>query len=107
MAVDESGTAIVEDLLGGPLTRYDDGPGSYAAPDAEFDNTAGYERIHSMSEIISSIIDAGLSIEHFREFDATPAPTPSLERGPDRLYRFPQGAVRYPLTFSIRARKPN
>ncbi len=105
-ALDLSGVAVANDLVGGQYLRSVHGPGTYASPDAEVENSEFFERVHSMSEIISSVIDAGLVIEHFREFDATPAPMPYLERGTDRLYRFPRGAVRFPLTFSLRARKP-
>jgi hypothetical protein len=47
-----------------------------------------------------------MAIELFHEFDVTPAPTPWLERHPDGLYRFPAGMLRFPLTYSLRARKP-
>ena len=105
-AMDESGTRLNEDLMGGRYQRYDDGQGTYAEPDAVLDNTESFERIHSIGEIFSAIIGAGLVLDHFREFDATPAPLPYLERGPDRLYRFPEGAPVFPLTFSLRASKP-
>ena len=106
MAVDETGTTIVEDLLGTSFDRFDEGQGTYAAPDAELAHTESFERVHSMTEILSAILGSGLVIEHFREFDSTPAPAPFLEQGPDRLYHFPEGSPRFPLSFSLRARKP-
>ncbi|MEZ5378774.1 MAG: class I SAM-dependent methyltransferase [Acidimicrobiales bacterium] len=106
MAMDDTGTRLIDDLIGGPFQRLDDGQGTYAAPDAELEVTESFERVHSIDEILSAVLGAGLVIEHYREFDATPSPAPYLERGTDRLYRFPDGATRFPLTFSLRARHP-
>ena len=80
--------------------------GSYAAPDARFENTASWERLHGLADILSAVIDAGLVIELFVEHDVTNAPTPWLERRDDRLFHFPEGAHRFPVTFSLRARRP-
>jgi hypothetical protein len=53
----------------------------------------------------NGVLDAGLRIELFHEFDATPSPTPWLEQGEDGLYRFPSGMHRFPLSYSLRARR--
>jgi hypothetical protein len=62
--------------------------------------------VHSISDVLSAVLSVGLVIELFHEFDVTPAPTPWLERSNDRLYRFPAGVPRFPLTYSLRARLP-
>lgn len=81
-----------------------DQQGSYAAPDTRFANTASWERVHSISDIVSAVLGAGLHLELFHEFDVTPAPTPWLVPGDDGLYRFPPGMYRFPLCYSLRAR---
>ena len=45
---------------------------------------------------------AGLMVELFHEFDVTPW----LERGDDRLFYFRPDVLRFPLTYSLRARRP-
>jgi SAM-dependent methyltransferase len=103
----KGGTTLGEHAINAPYTRWDvDEPGSYAAPDRIFDHVVTYERLHALSDVIGAVLDAGLVIELFHEFDTTPAPTPWLEPGPDRLYRFPPDAYRFPVLFSLRARRP-
>jgi phosphatidylinositol-3-phosphatase len=58
-----------------------------------FANTTTYERLHSISDVLSAVLDVGLQIELFHEFDVTPAPTPWLQRGPDGLYHFGGGQL--------------
>ena len=65
-----------------------------------------FERLHAISEVLTAVLDAGMTIELFHEFDVTPAPTPWLEPRDDRLYGFPEGRRRFPLTYSLRARHP-
>jgi hypothetical protein len=76
----------------------------FSTPDAVFTHTTSWERLHSISDLLSAVIDAGLQVELFHEFDATPSPTEWLERGDDGLYRFPDGMWRFPVSFSLRAR---
>jgi SAM-dependent methyltransferase len=103
----KGGTTLGEHAIDAPYQRWEgDEPGSYAAPTTVFDQVATYERLHSLSDVLSGILDAGLVIELFHEFDTTPAPTPWLQPGPDRLYHFPPGAYRFPVLFSLRARRP-
>jgi hypothetical protein len=77
---------------------------SYADPDRVLSSVSSFERLHAVSEVLPAVLDAGLTIELFHEFDVTPAPTPWLERRADRLYGFPEGKPRFPLTYSLRAR---
>jgi ubiquinone/menaquinone biosynthesis C-methylase UbiE len=45
--------------------------GSYAAPDADFTHT-GYEWMHSLGDIVTALISAGLNIEFLHEFPSCP-----------------------------------
>ncbi|HXH59443.1 methyltransferase [Iamia sp.] len=106
VALIEDGKTIGQDAIDAPFQRWDEGGRvSYAAPGHPLVQTAAFERLHSISDVLSSILSVDLEIELFHEFDVTPAPTPWLERGRDRLYRFPEGAARFPLTYSLRARR--
>jgi SAM-dependent methyltransferase len=107
VALGDDGRTLREHAFGADYQRWDeDVDGSYAAPDAHFVNRVSWERLHNLGDTLSAVLGAGLVIELFEEHDATNAPTPWLERGPDRLFRFPEGAWHFPLTFSLRARRP-
>ncbi|MFT7600391.1 MAG: SAM-dependent methyltransferase [Acidimicrobiales bacterium] len=105
-AMNDEGTAIQENLTGAGFERFEE-VGSYGAPHVEFEHNVGFERLHSLSELFSAVIGAGLTIELFREFDLTASPAPFLEKRDDGLYRLPDGAPRFPLSYSLRARKPS
>ena len=81
--------------------------GSYATDNEE---TAGayYVWDHSLGEVISSLVDAGLRIEFLHEFPyAARAKFPSMEQGEDGWWRLPphqHGTM--PFLFSLQARKP-
>jgi hypothetical protein len=55
---------------------------------------------------MSSVLTAGLTVELFHEQPYTNAPWPSTVKGGDGLYRLPEGWPKYPLTYSLLARKP-
>src|SRR5947209_1072472 len=81
VALGADGETIGQDAIAAKFQRWDDGTqGSYAAPDTVFEHTATYERLHAISDALSAVLDAGLQIELFHEFDVTPAPTAWLER---------------------------
>ena len=62
--------------------------------------------IHSLSTILGSLIDAGLTITMFREHEALPwRGLECLMPAADRLWRLPPGLPRLPLSFSLRAKK--
>jgi 2-polyprenyl-3-methyl-5-hydroxy-6-metoxy-1,4-benzoquinol methylase len=104
VALIHDGRSICQQAVDAPFVAWPDEQGSYAAPDAIFTHTTSWERLHSVSDLLSAVIEAGLQVELFREFDATPAPTAWLERCGDGLYRFPDGMWKFPLTYSLRAR---
>ena len=64
------------------------------------------EWIHSLSAVLGGLIDAGLTITMFREHDVLPwQGLKSLVPASDRLWRFPDGVPRIPLSYSVRAKK--
>jgi 2-polyprenyl-3-methyl-5-hydroxy-6-metoxy-1,4-benzoquinol methylase len=100
----EDGRTVCQDAIGADWARYDE-DGSYADPEAHLDHTVSYERLYAISDVITAVLDAGLQLELFHEYDVTPAPTPWLERSDDdRLYHFPPKVPHFPLSYSLRAR---
>lgn len=80
--------------------------GSYADTGARMKNTASYKWLHPMSEIINSLVDAGLKIVYLREYPFAAAPMlPFLERKDDGYWYLPDGRMDIPFMFSLRARK--
>lgn len=104
VAMIEDGQTICQDAIDADLVSYDE-DGSYADRDAHLDHTVTYERLHSTGDLLTAVLDAGLTIELYRELDMTPAPAPWLERGDDGLYRVPADMHRFPLSYSLRARR--
>jgi SAM-dependent methyltransferase len=107
IALIEDGRTISEDSIDAEFSfhRGSAEDGSYAAPNCRFANNDTWESLHSISDLLSSVVNAGLTIELFHEFDTTPAPTPWLERGVVRLYHFPAGMHPFPISYSLRARR--
>lgn len=106
IGVVDDGRTISQDILDAQYVGYEEPGGTYAAPDATFANTVSYERAHALSEVVTAVLDAGLGLELFHEQSYTNAPWPWAERGADGFYRLPQGWPKYPLTYSLRARRP-
>lgn len=79
--------------------------GDYAEPDAHVGH-ASCEWFHSMSDIINSLLEAGLRIEFLHEFDyCTFQSHPFLKQGEDGMWRYEKAPETLPLMFSIRAVK--
>jgi SAM-dependent methyltransferase len=107
VAMVQDGRTVCQDAIDAPFARWEDEvPTSYADPDLVLEHGVSHERVHTISDLLTPLLDRGMAIELFHEFAVTPAPTPWLERHPDGLYRFPEGMFRFPLTYSLRARKP-
>jgi SAM-dependent methyltransferase len=107
VALIRDGTTICQHAINAPFQRWDKATRtSYADLERPLVHTTSFERLHSISDVLSAVLSVGLVIDLFHEFDITPAPTPWLERGTDRLYRFSAGVPRFPLTYSLRARLP-
>ena len=79
---------------------------TYAAENAIVENTTTYEWSHSLGEIVTSLIDAGLTIEHLHEFAiCCYQPFPCMTKGKDGWWRLPEKYRDIPMLFSIKARK--
>lgn len=102
VALVEDGRSLCQHAIDAAFERWDE-DGSYAAPDAHLQHTGSWERLHGIGDVLSAVLDAGLCVELFHEFDVTPSPTPWLERRPDGLYGFGDGQFRFPLSYSLRA----
>jgi len=65
-----------------------------------------YEWQWSVSDIINAVINAGLSLEFFHEFEALEDPVyPEMVQREDGLYTFPDMPVPLPIVFSLKAYK--
>lgn len=89
-----------------PLTF--DVKGSYADPAAPTDpGLVEHGWDHSLGEIVTALIDAGLRIEFLHEYDHCERALDFLVEGEDGRWRLPADVKgQLPLFFSIRATKP-
>ena len=106
LGVLDDGRTLRHDIFDGRYVRWDEKGGTYAAPDAILANTVTYERVHSVSEVVTAVLGAGLTVELLREQSYTNAPWPWTIKGADGFNRLPEGWPKYPLTYSLRARRP-
>lgn len=104
-AVVVDGRTLCQDVFGAAYRRWEATEGTYAAPGAQMANTVAYERAYSLAEVVSSVLDAGLHLELFHEQGYTNAPWPWCVKGEDGWYRLPDDWPKFPLTFSLRARR--
>lgn len=89
----------------GDEPEYDEGEGSYAAPDAVLENKGEYNWAHSISEVVNALIGAGLTITRLEEyhFSVDNRQMAFMQRCEDGYSRLPGYEV--PLMFSIKATK--
>jgi SAM-dependent methyltransferase len=81
-------------------------PTTYTGDPTVMTHQATRQWIHSLTAILSGLIEAGLSITMFREHEVLPWKGLScLVPASDRLWRLPPGHPRMPLSLSLRARK--
>jgi SAM-dependent methyltransferase len=106
MMVWGDGKTISQHAIGAPFERWEDDEPTTYADDLPMQERVSYERVHAIGEVLTAVLDAGLTIELFHEFDSTPSPTAWLVTGDDGQRRFPEGAFRFPLSYSLRARAP-
>ncbi len=104
--VSQNGRSLAHDIIHADYRANALPGGTYAVPHAAMRNTVTFERVHGLSDVLSAVLAVGLSIELFREQDYTNAPWPWTVRGEDGFYRLPDRFPKYPLTYSLRARKP-
>jgi SAM-dependent methyltransferase len=80
--------------------------GSYADPTAEVAATREHGWDHSLGEIVTALVDAGLEIRSLREYPFCEWKLDFTERAPDGTWRLPGDLDgRMPLFFSILATK--
>jgi 2-polyprenyl-3-methyl-5-hydroxy-6-metoxy-1,4-benzoquinol methylase len=101
----DDGRTLVRDIVAAGFEPSDRGTGTYAQPDAPMANRITCERTHSIGEVITAVLEAGLVIELFREHRYSNAPWPWTVRDEDGFHRLPSGWPQYPLAYSLRARK--
>jgi SAM-dependent methyltransferase len=82
---------------------YDEYPGTYADPNSKMISKE-YGWNHSLSEVVQSLIEAGLTIELFAEHDGSPYNVfPNMKQREDGLYYLKDQL--FPTLFEIKARK--
>jgi SAM-dependent methyltransferase len=66
-----------------------------------------YQWIHSLSRIVGALLDAGLTLDFLHEHPVLPwRYFPMCVRGGDGLWRLPDSVPAFPLSLSLRARRP-
>ena len=84
--------------------RFEAGP-SYTGEAST--TTETYEWAHPISEVLNSVISAGLTVEFLHEFPfAGYQVYPMMKRGEDGWWRLPEHQESVPLLFSLKATKP-
>lgn len=80
--------------------------GSYASDEIKIEPKKEYEWAHSMSDIINSLIEAGLRIEFLNEYPFISwKQFPFAECGPDGFFRLKNQKAEIPLLFTLKAEK--
>ncbi len=80
--------------------------GSYASGGTKIKSKKEYEWAHSMSDIINSLIEAGLRIEFLNEYPFTVwRQFPFAEIKPDGYFRLKNQKAEIPLLFTLKATK--
>ena len=83
---------------------YEEYEGTYAEDGKTKMVSKEYGWNHSLSDVIGSLLDAGLTLELFKEHDASPYDVfPDLEKNSEGLYELPNKL--YPLLFEVKAVK--
>lgn len=81
---------------------------TYTGSEARLANTRTYSWTHPLSDIIGALRDAGLTLDWLHEHAAlTWLLFPNMTAGEDGLYRLPADHPQLPLSFSLKAVKPD
>ena len=98
---------VVHDYFHGEEPEVWEEPGTYADLEAETVHNKTYEWNHSLGDVVSSVVEAGLVLEFLHEHDYTLFPRwPFLEKSGFDTYRLPAGMPKLPLMYSLLARRP-
>jgi len=88
----------------GPM-RFEEG-GTYADSSSDIKSRVTYEWSHSLSEVINSIVNAGMRIDFFNEFPFTTwRELPFMIQSDDGRWVLPSHQDSLPLMFSLKATK--
>ena len=88
-------------FVGQPL-RFDDARG-YADDSVRLENATTYQWFHPLGEIVTSLLDAGLTLKWLHEHDSVPWPMfEQLTKDTNGMYHWPDERW-LPLAFSLRA----
>jgi SAM-dependent methyltransferase len=101
----EDGRTMSRHIVDAEYRAWDEPGGTYAAPDALLEHTTTYERDHALGDVLTAVLDAGLTIEMFHEQASTKVPWPWAVRGDDGSRRAPDDGPRFPLEYSLLARR--
>jgi SAM-dependent methyltransferase len=81
--------------------------GSYADPNAHVKTEKEYGWNHGLGEIVTALVDAGLTIEFLREYPFADWDMGFTVQGPDDTWVKPDSVEgELPLSYSLRARRP-
>jgi SAM-dependent methyltransferase len=81
-------------------------PTTYTGDTTVLLNQTTFEWIHSLSAVLTALIEAGFTILMFHEHDLLPwRAFPMLIAAGDGLWRLPEAHPRLPLSYSLRARR--
>ncbi len=79
---------------------------TYTGEATKLANTRSHEFSHGIGEVLSALLEAGLTLTYFKEHDSLAWSLWGMMReGPDRMFRLPEGHPNLPLSFSLKARK--
>jgi SAM-dependent methyltransferase len=77
---------------------------TYTGDPDKLSNTRVYNWVHPLGDLVTAVIDAGLTLEYLREHDSLPWRLyPTLIADSDGMWRLPPGQKRLPLSFSLNA----
>ena len=82
-----------------------DEPGTYVTTEAEFTHTVTHEWNHGIGEIVTALLDAGLTITGLAEHQSVPWPglPGKMVELPGGEWRLAKGPERLPHTYTVRA----
>jgi SAM-dependent methyltransferase len=83
-------------------------PGTYVETDHQFENTASVDWNHGLGEIVSALLEQGLTLTMLTEHDSAPwDPLPGRTVGDEHgEYRLVDRPERLPFTYTLQAVKP-
>ncbi|MEA2069744.1 MAG: class I SAM-dependent methyltransferase [Asgard group archaeon] len=80
--------------------------GSYADSEEKIEEMKTYEWNHSLSDVINSLLSAGLQLEFFNEYPYGPFQRfPFLKQSEDGYWRYDNPDIQLPLVFTLLATK--